>query len=212
MSSDRHARAILPIPDRPAQGLTTYDAKDPNTSFPPIEPLLPPSGAPNVLVVLLDDVGFGASSAFGGPCRTPTADRLATAGLRYNRFHTTALCAPTRQALLTGRNHHSVGMGSITELATSSPGNNSVRPNTKAPLGDHAEAQRVLDRPVRQVPRGAGVAVLPDGARSMRGPRVAAGSRRSTASSAARTTSGTPRSTAAPRPSSHRPPPRRATT
>ena len=91
MSSDRHARAILPIPDRPVQGLTTYDAKDPNTSFPPIEPLLPPPGAPNVLVVLLDDVGFGASSAFGGPCRTPTADRLAAAGLRYNRFHTTAL-------------------------------------------------------------------------------------------------------------------------
>ncbi|HET6651397.1 MAG TPA: arylsulfatase [Nocardioides sp.] len=134
MSSDRHARSILPIPDRPATGLTTYDAKDLNTSFPPIEPLLPPPGAPNVLIVLLDDVGFGASSAFGGPCRTPTADRLATAGLRYNRFHTTALCAPTRQALLTGRNHHSVGMGSITELATSSPGNNSVRPNTKAPL------------------------------------------------------------------------------
>ena len=164
MSSDRHARAILPIPDRPVQGLTTYDAKDPNTSFPPIEPLLPPPGAPNVLVVLLDDVGFGASSAFGGPCRTPTADRLAAAGLRYNRFHTTALCAPTRQALLTGRNHHSVGMGSITELATSSPGNNSVRPNTKAPLGDHVEAQRLLDRAVRQVPRGAGVADLPDGA------------------------------------------------
>ena len=77
MSSDRHARAILPIPDRPVQGLTTYDAKDPNTSYPPIEPLLPPPGAPNVLVVLLDDVGFGASSVFGGPCRTPTADRLA---------------------------------------------------------------------------------------------------------------------------------------
>jgi arylsulfatase len=86
------------------------------------------------LVVLLDDVGFGASSAFGGPCATPTAERLAAGGLRYNRFHTTALCAPTRQALLTGRNHHSVGMGSITETATSAPGNNSLRPNTKAPL------------------------------------------------------------------------------
>ena len=84
--------------------------------------------------MLLDDVGFGASSAFGGPCRTPTADRLAAGGLRFNRFHTTALCAPTRQALLTGRNHHSVGMGSITETATSSPGNSSLRPNTKAPL------------------------------------------------------------------------------
>ena len=131
---DRHARAMLPIPDRPAPGLTTYDARDPATAYPPIEPLLPPVGAPNVVVVLLDDVGFGASSAFGGPCRTPTAERLAGGGLRYNRFHTTALCAPTRQALLTGRNHHSVGMGSITETATAAPGRSSVRPNTKAPL------------------------------------------------------------------------------
>ena len=131
---DRHARATLPIPDRRGPGLTTYDAKDPDTAATPIEPLLPPAGAPNVLIVLLDDVGFGASSAFGGPCDTPTAERLAAGGLRYNRFHTTALCAPTRQALLTGRNHHSVGMGSITETATSAPGNSSVRPNTKAPL------------------------------------------------------------------------------
>jgi arylsulfatase len=125
---------VLPIPDRPAPGLTTYDAKDADTSFPPIEPLLPPAGAPNVLIVLLDDVGFGASSTFGGPCQTPTADRLAAGGLKYNRFHTTALCAPTRAALLSGRNHHSVGMGSITETATSAPGNSSLRPNTKAPL------------------------------------------------------------------------------
>jgi arylsulfatase len=125
---------MLPIPDRPPWGLTTYDAKDPETTYPPIEPLLPPAGAPNVLIILVDDVGFGASSAFGGPCRTPTADRLAAGGLRFNRFHTTALCAPTRQALLTGRNHHSVGMGSITETATSAPGNSSLRPNTKAPL------------------------------------------------------------------------------
>jgi len=134
MTPDRHARTMLPIPDRPLPGLTTYDAKDPDTAFPPIEPLVPPVGAPNVLIVLLDDVGFGAASTFGGPCRTPTADRLAARGLRYNRFHTTALCAPTRAALLSGRNHHSVGMGSITETATSAPGNSSLRPNTKAPL------------------------------------------------------------------------------
>ena len=134
MAVDRHARTMLPIPDRPRPGLTTYDAKDPDTRFPPIEPLLPPDGAPNVLIVLLDDIGFGASSTFGGPCRTPTADRLAAGGLSYNRFHTTALCAPTRAALLSGRNHHSVGMGSITETATSAPGNSSMRPNTKAPL------------------------------------------------------------------------------
>ena len=134
MSQDRHSRAILPIPDRQAHGLTTYDAKDPDTAFPPIVPLSPPAGAPNVLIILLDDVGFGASSTFGGPCNTPTADRLAAGGLKFNRFHTTALCAPTRQAMLTGRNHHSVGMGSITETATSAPGNSSLRPNTKAPV------------------------------------------------------------------------------
>ena len=129
-------RGSLPIPDRPRVGLVTYDAKDPNTSYPPIEPIRPPEGAPNVLVILLDDVGFGASSAFGGPCETPNFERLASGGLRYNRFHTTALCAPTRAALLTGRNHHSVGMGGITEIATSAPGNNSLRPNNKAPLAE----------------------------------------------------------------------------
>ena len=96
----------------------------------------PPEGAPNVLVVLIDDVGFAASSAFGGPISTPTAERLAANGLKYNRFHTTALCSPTRQALLTGRNHHAVGMGGITEIATSAPGYNSIRPNTCAPLAE----------------------------------------------------------------------------
>ena len=137
MSEQRRiSRDILPSPDVPPSGLTTYDAKDPDTSFPPIEPVRPPESAPNVLIVLLDDVGFGASSVFGGPCNTPTCERLAEDGLRYNRFHTTALCAPTRAALLTGRNHHSVGMGGITEVATSAPGNSSLRPNTKAPLAD----------------------------------------------------------------------------
>src|SRR6476619_2426600 len=127
-------RGSLPVPDRQHLGLVTYDAKDPDTSFPPIEPLLPPDGAPNVLIVLLDDVGYGAGSPFGGPAKMPTAERLQTNGLTYNRFHTTALCAPTRAALLTGRNHHSVGMGSITESATSAPGSSGVRPNSKAPL------------------------------------------------------------------------------
>ena len=118
----------------PHVGLTTYDAKDPDTSYPPIKDVRPPEGAPNVLVILIDDVGFGASSAFGGPCETPNFEKLASGGLKYNRFHTTALCSPTRQALLTGRNHHSVGMGSITETATAAPGYSSVLPNTKAPL------------------------------------------------------------------------------
>jgi arylsulfatase len=138
-TSDNHddiQRAVLPIPDRKPVCLTTYDAKDPNTKFPPIRQLRPPSGAPNVLIVLLDDVGFGASSAFGGPCQTPTAERLAAKGLKYTRFHTTALCSPTRAALLSGRNHHAVGMGGITEIATSAPGYNSLRPNTCAPLAE----------------------------------------------------------------------------
>ena len=129
-------RDILPIPDVKHVGLTTYDAKDPDTKYPPITMLRPPSGAPNILIVLLDDVGFGASSAFGGPCSTPTAERLAAGGLKLNRFHTTALCSPTRQALLTGRNHHSVGMGGVTEIATSAPGNSSVRPKDKAPIAE----------------------------------------------------------------------------
>ncbi|MDN4521037.1 arylsulfatase [Mycolicibacterium austroafricanum] len=129
-------RDILPIPDPQHVGLTTYDAKDPDTTYPPITPLRPPQGAPNVLIVLLDDVGFGASSAFGGPCATPTAERLAANGLKLNRFHTTALCSPTRQALLTGRNHHSVGMGGVTEIATSAPGYSSIRPKDKAPVAE----------------------------------------------------------------------------
>ena len=134
MADTSKRRDVLPVPDRQHLGLVTYDAKDPDTAFPPIEPLLPPEGAPNVLIVLLDDVGFGASSAFGGPADTPTAERLQRDGLSYSRFHTTALCAPTRAAMLSGRNHHSVGMGSITESATSAPGLSGVRPNTKAAL------------------------------------------------------------------------------
>ncbi len=211
MTPDRHARTMLPIPDRPAPGLTTYDAKDPDTAFPPIEPLLPPEGAPNVLVVLIDDVGFGASSAFGGPCATPNAEKLAAGGLKYNRFHTTALCAPTRQALLTGRNHHSVGMGSITETATSAPGNSSLRPNTKAPLAmtlklngySTAQFGKCHEVPVWQSsPMGPFDA----------GRRAVAASRRSTASSGERTTSGSPPSMRA-RPRWSRPRrPRRDTT
>jgi arylsulfatase len=111
-----------------------YDAKDPDSKFAPIEQLRPPNGAPNVLIVLIDDAGFGSSSAFGGPCQTPSAEKLAAGGLKFNRFHTTALCSPTRQALLTGRNHHSAGMGGITEIATGAPGYCSVLPNSMSPL------------------------------------------------------------------------------
>ena len=127
-------RNVLPIPDIEAPHFTTYDAKDPETTFPPIMRLLPPSGAPNIVVILIDDAGFGSSSVFGGPCQTPNLEKLAGGGLRYTRFHTTSLCSPTRAALLSGRNHHTVNMGGITEGATSAPGQTSVRPNTCAPM------------------------------------------------------------------------------
>lgn len=134
--SDDLPRTILPIPDKKYVGLTTYDAKDPDTHYPPIKALRPPKDAPNVVIFLVDDAGFGSSSVFGGPCHTPNFEKLAAGGLKYSRFHTTALCSPTRQALLTGRHHHSVGMGAITEMGTSAPGNSGVRPKEKAALAE----------------------------------------------------------------------------
>jgi arylsulfatase A-like enzyme len=131
---DNISRTVLPIPDSPRTGLVLYDAKDPENKYPPINQLRPPKGAPNVLVILIDDAGFGSSSAFGGPCNTPNAEKLAAGGLKFNRFHTTALCSPTRQAMLTGRNHHTVAMGGITEIATGSPGYSSILPNNCSPL------------------------------------------------------------------------------
>ena len=133
-SEDKKHRSHLPMPNTTRTQFIAYDAKDPNSKFPPMEELRPPKGAPNVLIVLIDDAGFGSSSAFGGPCQTPNAEKLAAGGLKYNRFHTTALCSPTRQALLTGRNHHSAGMGGITEIATGAPGYCSVLPNSMSPL------------------------------------------------------------------------------
>jgi arylsulfatase len=127
-------RSHLPMPNTERPKFIAYDAKDPDSKTTPIEQLRPPKGAPNVLVVLIDDCGFGAPSAFGGPCATPTAEQLAAGGLKYNRFHTTAICSATRQALLTGRNHHSAGMAGITEIATGMPGYSSVLPNSMSPL------------------------------------------------------------------------------
>ena len=98
----------------------TLDGSEPDWEF--VAPTLPPEGAPNILLVLTDDAGFGNPSTFGGPIRTPTLDRLAGEGLKYNRFHTTALCSPTRAALMTGRNHHSVGFGMVGEFAGPFPG------------------------------------------------------------------------------------------
>lgn len=115
---------VLPVPPPSFKGTINLRAKESKSDFP--QPTKAPAGAPNILLVLLDDVGFGATSTFGGPCNTPTFDKLASNGLKYNRFHTTALCSPTRAALITGRNHHSVHTGVITELATGFPGYDSV--------------------------------------------------------------------------------------
>ncbi len=136
VTRDDLPRHVLPMPDPKHVGITTYDARDPNTKYPPIQPLRPPKGAPNVAIILIDDAGFGSASAFGGPCQTPNIEKFANNGLKYTRFHTTALCSPTRAALLCGRNHHSVGMGAITEMATSAPGNSSIRPKDKAALAE----------------------------------------------------------------------------
>jgi arylsulfatase len=131
---EKTGREILPIPDVPSKGKMALDAR--KAEFPAIEPLRPPKGAPNVVIVLIDDMGFGAPSVTGGPCNMPAMQKVADDGLLYNRFHTTALCSPTRQALLTGRNHHSAGMGSVAEVATGAPGNDSVRPNTVATVAE----------------------------------------------------------------------------
>jgi hypothetical protein len=150
-SEDKKHRSHLPIPTPERTGLITYDAKDPDTRFPPIEQLRPPKGAPNVLLILIDDAGFGSSSAFGGPCQTPNAEKLAAGGLKYNRFHTTALCSPTRAALLTGRNHHSAGMGGITEIATGAGVQLGAAQHYLAAC-PHLEAQWLFNRAIRQMP------------------------------------------------------------
>jgi arylsulfatase len=133
-SGDGLDRTILPIkePIRP-----TYKELDARKVTPPPRwEVKAPAGAPNVVVILIDDMGFGVSEAFGGPVTTPTMDNLAANGLKYNRFHTTALCSPTRVALLTGYNHHSNNMGCIGEAATTFPGNTSVRPQTITPMAE----------------------------------------------------------------------------
>jgi arylsulfatase len=127
-------RTVLPIKEPAVTPITEMDAR--NATAPPRFEVTAPKGAPNVVVVLIDDIGFGHSSAFGGPINMPTAERLASQGLRYNRFHTTALCSPTRVALLTGRNHHVNNAGAIMELATGFPGNTGVRPQSVTPLAE----------------------------------------------------------------------------
>ncbi len=120
-------RTVLPIQPPQHDPITVMDARD--AKKPPMFQIKPPEGAPNVVIVLIDDIGFGATSTFGGAIETPTFDRLAKGGLRFNQFHTTALCSPTRASLLSGRNHHEVNVGCVMEIATGFPGNQGLRPN-----------------------------------------------------------------------------------
>jgi arylsulfatase A-like enzyme len=126
--------AVLPVPQPQFGGVIGRKASESTPDFP--KAVTAPKGAPNVLLIMTDDTGFGAASTFGGPIATPTLDRLAKSGLRYNEFHTTALCSPTRAALLTGRNHQSVGMGNITEFATGYPGYTSIMPKSAGTIGN----------------------------------------------------------------------------
>src|SRR5436190_14698914 len=123
-------RSILPIPEPKPAIITEMDAR--NSKAPARFEVTAPEGAPNVLVILIDDMGFGMSDSFGGPIHMPVATRLANNGLRYNQFHTTALCSPTRSALMSGRNHHVNNFGSIAETATAFPGQTGSRPNAVA--------------------------------------------------------------------------------
>ncbi len=127
-------RTVLPITEPQRPRFKELDAR--NATLPPHFQVHAPAGAPNIVIVLIDDLGFGATSTFGGPIATPTLDRLARTGLRYNNFHTTALCSPTRAALKAGRNHHTVNMGFITEMATGFPGATGQIPNATAPVAE----------------------------------------------------------------------------
>src|SRR5512143_4338397 len=127
-------RTVLPVAEPKRSASTEMDVR--KAKMPPHFEVKAPAGAPNVVIVLIDDLGFGATSTFGGPIRTPTFDRLAEGGLRYTNFHTTALCSPTRAALKSGRNHHMVDMGFITEMATGFPGSTGQIPSTTAPVAE----------------------------------------------------------------------------
>jgi arylsulfatase A-like enzyme len=127
-------RTILPLPEATPVAPSAVDVREQDRLFAAVGDAGAPPGAPNVVVVLVDDMGFGASSAFGGPCEMLTAERLAADGLRYTRFHTTAICSSTRAALLTGRNHHAVGYAHVVELATNAPGYHTRRPASAATI------------------------------------------------------------------------------
>jgi len=127
-------RTELPVKGPWYPPITTLDARD--AKAPPVFEVRAPKDAPNVVVILLDDLGFGGTGATGSVLKTPNFDKLARQGLLYNQFHTTALCSPTRQALKTGRNHHSCNQAKITEVATSFPGATGMLPNDIASIGE----------------------------------------------------------------------------
>lgn len=133
-AAERIDRSALPIAEPKHPPIKELDAR--RAKAPPRFETKAPAGAPNVVIVLLDDFGFGQASPFGGAIEMPTLDRLAQNGLRYNQFHVAALCSPTRAALLTGRNHHSNNTGSVQDIATAFPGNTGVRPSAIAPLAE----------------------------------------------------------------------------
>src|SRR4051812_1689659 len=131
-------RTVLPRPSQPFQGVTKRTLEGSEAAF--TRPVNAPPDAPNILLVLIDDAGFGNPSTFGGPVATPTLDKVAAEGLRYNRFHVTALCSPTRAALLSGRNHHAVGFGSISELIGGWPGYSTNWPASAASIAQILQA------------------------------------------------------------------------
>ena len=143
----------LPPPDPKFGGVIKEKASESKAWWPPR--VVPPKGAPNVLLIMTDDDGFGAPGTFGGVIPTPALDRIAKSGLRYTNFHSTSLCSPTRAAIITGRNHHSVGFGVVGEIATGFPGYDSIIPIEKGTIGTILKDERLRDLVVRQGPQHA---------------------------------------------------------
>lgn len=158
MENDRTTAASLRVPDRSSCGFMACIATEPHSHFSPIRSMLPPPGAPNVRIVMLDDVGFSTASTYGETCATPTEDRLAAAGLRFIRFRTTAPCSPMRAAILSGRNHHTAGMGGITQrlfLGTTGRNDHSVI-DTKNKSRNFTDAVAISQSNSRNIIKGQG--------------------------------------------------------
>jgi arylsulfatase len=189
----------LPPPPLPFGGVIKEKASDSKPWWPPR--IVPPKSAPNVLLIMTDDCGFGAPGTFGGVIPTPAMDRIAKTGLRYTNFHSTSLCSPTRAALITGRNHHSVGFGVVGEIVTGFPGYDSIIPIEKGTIGT------ILKETVTRHPGSARITTRPDTSRARPG-RLINGltewaSNISGVSSAATPASGSRTCSAIPRPSIH---------